>query len=411
MATIPSPPLERCTFLSDETGVWMEIQKLVASDRSQDSYFGNAVAIEDERLIIGSFRHEPSGEPLGSNYGAAYVFEKIAGQWQEVDKLTAPDAAPGDIFGFSVGLSGDTILIGTYTEGEDENGTNTVNNSGSVYVYERTGNPAWTFAQKLKASDREVGDEFGYALSIINNTALISAHKDDHVVGTTTYGDAGSAYLFKKNTSGVWQESQKLTASDFDTSDDFAHSVSLGSGYLVIGARFEDEDPNGGNTLTSAGSAYIFEEDGGGTWQEIQKIVAGDRDEFDGFATLVAISGTTICLGAPTEDEDASGNNPIPEAGAAYFFSGGTLGIPLPETPTMTVWPNPTSREVWITFQQAPQEVTVTQMGVDGKHMASEVFYTTASVPFSLRGADGLYLLRVTASNGATQTVRIIKKQ
>ena len=70
-----------------------------------------------------------------------------------------------------------------------------------------------------------------------------------------------------------WDEIIKSVASDRAGADLFGFSVSVSGDYAIVGARLEDEDASGGNTLLDPGSAYIFKNTGG-TWTEVQKIVA-----------------------------------------------------------------------------------------------------------------------------------------
>ena len=400
-------------FEKDGNGTWHQVQKIVASDRSEESYFGNAVAIDGDRLVVGSFRNEPQGEPSGSNYGAAYVFEKNSnGVWQEVEKLIAPDAAPGDIFGYSVAISNNTVLIGAYTESEDPNGNNTLQAAGSAYFFERAGNGNWDFAQKIVPSDRRALDQFGFSLSLLGNRSLISAITQDYdASGNNNITDTGAAYLFERNSSGVWIETQKIAASDRDFNDQFGSSVSLGPSRLVVGARFEDEDPNGNNPLSVAGSAYVFQKMTNGDWQEIQKIVASDREAADAFATSVSISGNTICLGAPLEDDDVNGNNELPDAGSAYFFSDPTLGISGAEnTSPMVYYPNPTKSEVFINTSGLSGMIEISQYSMDGRLMTSEKYISESRVLYSVKGPAGLYLLKITHDEKPIETLKILKQ-
>jgi len=99
--------------------------------------------------------------------------------------------------------------------------------------------------------------------------------------------------------------------------------------YAIVGAYAEDEDTNGANTLSNAGSAYIFKKDQGGTdnWGQVKKIVSSDRGASDFFGISVSIDGEYAIVGASTEDHDANGANTISNAGSAYIFKkdqGGT---------------------------------------------------------------------------------------
>lgn len=116
-----------------------------------------------------------------------------------------------------------------------------------------------------------------------------------------------------------WNQIIKATASDMAEQDEFGSAVSISGDYAIVGAHLEDEDENGNNTKSKAGSAYIFKRNGN-NWTQIKKLVASDRNNDDEFGFSVAISGDYAIIGAPYEDEDVSGNNNKPNAGSAYIL-------------------------------------------------------------------------------------------
>jgi hypothetical protein len=211
--------------------------------------------------------------------------------------------------------------VGAYWEDEDATGGNTVFNSGSAYIYENNAG-TWTQTQKIVASDRSSGGQFGFSVEIDGNYAIIGANYEDlDEAGGNLLSNAGSAYIFENN-SGTWMEMQKIVASDRGTSDQFGFSVAINGNYLVVGAFFEDEDAIGANTITNSGSAYIFENNAG-VWTQTQKIVGSDRGPGanDVFGTSVALSGDFAIVGARSEDEDALGGNTLSNSGATYIFN------------------------------------------------------------------------------------------
>ena len=103
---------------------------------------------------------------------------------------------------------------------------------------------------------------------------------------------------------------QTLTASDGEIGDDFGHSVAFNGSTVVVGAWFDDIGGNPGQ-----GSAYVFKRQGG-VWVEVQKLTASDGAAGDNFGLSVAVSGSTIVVGAWFDD---IGGNPDP--GSAYVFN------------------------------------------------------------------------------------------
>ncbi len=304
----------------NNNGTWTEVEKLVAPDRAAGDKFGCSVSISGDYAIVGAYTEseDVSGANTFSASGSAYIFRKVGGIWSVVQKIVASDRSVSDLFGYSVSISGDYAIVGAFGESEDASGGNTLANAGSAYIFWND-NGTWTEVEKLVASDRASSDGFGYSVSISGDYAIVGAmSEDEDASGGNTLANAGSAYMFW-NDNGTWSEVEKLVASDRADSDNFGYSVSISGDYAIVAANNEDEDASGGNMLSSAGSAYIFWNDSG-TWSEVEKLVASDRGAYDYFGCSVSISGDYAIVGAYTEDEDASGGNTLSGAGSAYIF-------------------------------------------------------------------------------------------
>jgi hypothetical protein len=195
----------------------------------------------------------------------------------EQQKLTASDGAPGDSFGASVSISGNTALI---------------SGPRAAYVFRYDGS-TWVEEQKLTPSDPSLDYYFAYSVSIGVNAALIGAIGMQPEI-------AGCAYVFRYDGS-TWVEEQKLTASDGHGGDWFGDSVSIDGDSAVIGAYYHED---------STGSAYVFRYDGS-TWVEEEKLTASDGAAGDLFGHCASISGDAVLIGAPSDEEDA---------GSAYVF-------------------------------------------------------------------------------------------
>lgn len=239
----------------------------------------------------------------------------------ELQKLVADDRASTDFFGYSVSIDEDYAIVGAYNEDEDASGGNTITNAGSAYIFERTSEGSWQQKAKLVASDRSAGDFFGISVSISGNYAIVGSQQDvDDGSGNNTLTVAGSAFIYERDDSGQWIETAKLIAGDRASSDFFGDAVSIDGDYAIVGARTEDQDADGENFLDNAGSAYVFKRAIDGTWNELTKLVASDREAFDNFGASVAIDKNYVIVGANQEDEDVNGENTATQAGAAYVF-------------------------------------------------------------------------------------------
>jgi FG-GAP repeat len=259
-------------------------------DAAVDDHFGYSVAIDGATAVIGS----RDDDDAGGSSGSAYVFVRYGGAWVFQAKLTASDAAADDLFGSSVSVSGDTVLVGS--PGDDD----VAISSGSAYVYVRSGTD-WSQQQKLTANDPEAGDLFGSAVSVSGDTAVVGAYLEDGFKGV----NKGAAYVFFR--SGTWSLQSKLTAADSADNDVFGCSVSVSGDTALVGAMWDDD---GGD---ASGSAYVFFRTGS-SWSQQQKLTASDAAADDIFGFSVSVSGDTALIGAPTDDDGGT------DSGSAYPF-------------------------------------------------------------------------------------------
>lgn len=261
---------------------WSET-RLLPSDTAAGSEFGDAVAIEGNRVVVGA--------PNDQLTGSVYLFEYDGSDWIET-KLTASDGATSDIFGTAVAIAGDRIFVGA--EQDDDNGSN----SGSVYVYDWNGTD-WV-ETKLTASDGEAGDRFGGALAADADRFVVSARLSDD-----DGSNSGSVYVYDWDGT-QWLET-KLTASDAEAQELFGNSVGLSGERIVVGKHLDNE--NG----SQAGAAYIYEYDGE-NWEET-KLTASDGAIGNYFGHAVAVEGERILVGAHFASIGAN-----EDQGAAYLY-------------------------------------------------------------------------------------------
>src|SRR5205085_941741 len=106
---------------------WTQQQKLTASDGATNDQFGRSVALSGNTALVGA-------DGGNANQGSAYVFVRSGTIWMQQQKLIASDGAVGDFFGVSVALSGETVFVAASS---DDIGANA--SQGSAYVFVRTG--------------------------------------------------------------------------------------------------------------------------------------------------------------------------------------------------------------------------------------------------------------------------------
>jgi hypothetical protein len=339
-----SDPNMGSAYIFEKDGIadWEFVQKIFNSDQDDYDRFGWSVAIDGDYVVVGAYAedHNEFDADNQSKAGSAYVFERGGdGVWDEVQKLVASDRAAGDEFGWSVDISGTTLVVGSHFEDHDEAGGDYIYNAGSAYIFDREGDGTWTETQKIVGSGRapdidfpdggggdELSDLFGGSVSISGDHLIVGAHHSDFdEFDGSPLNEAGAAYVFER-TGLVWSEVAKLDNSDRATEDRFGFSVSIDGDFAVVSAYTEDQNAVGGATMANAGSAYVFERDGGGTWSEMQKIVASDRSPGDRFGWDVYLDGDTFVCGALETNGDEDDESPLSNAGAAYAYEldGGT---------------------------------------------------------------------------------------
>ena len=137
---------------------WSQQAELTAADGAANDYFGTSVAISGSTVVVGA----PS---KNSSTGAAYVFVRSGTAWSQQAELTAADGASGDSFGTSVAISGTTAMVGAPSKDSS---------TGAAYVFARSGT-AWPQQAKLTAADATAGDQFGYWVGISGPTAVVGA--------------------------------------------------------------------------------------------------------------------------------------------------------------------------------------------------------------------------------------------
>lgn len=298
---------------------WNQTAKIVATDRDADNRFGSDVSISGDYAIAGAPFDDKdiNGENEMGSAGSAYFYKKDEnGNWVQTQKVTASDRMDFALFGYAVSIDGNLAIIGAYQSSQLNLESEPVLKAGSAYIFKRDEEGIWNLSQKLVASDMTASAAFGFAVSIKNNYAVIGAFSDDEgILPGQLMPDAGSAYVFEKNVEDEWQQKQKIVASDRYAGDMFGVAVDISGDNIIVGAWLESEDASSENTLSEAGSAYVFHRNENGSWKQIQKITASDRDPNDNFGVDVAIDDDYAIVGAFYE-----GDVSVEYAGAAYLF-------------------------------------------------------------------------------------------
>jgi hypothetical protein len=271
-------------FTRDTSG-WIEQAKLLASDGADDARFGRSVSIFGSYAIVGAHKAD-------ADKGAAYVYSRSGSTWTQMAKLSASDGAEGDFFGTSVGIFGDYAVVGAFGAG------NSGDSAGAAYVFLRV-DTAWVQQAKLVPSDADTNDRFGRAVAIHGDRIVVGSYGDDDLGGAS-----GSVYVYDRSGT-VWTETTKLLASDGSSDAHLGISVGLSGDYLIAGAYTEGPD--------SIGAAYVYKNEAG-VWSEKAKLVPPDGGPGDEFGVSVAIIPGSAVVGSRLDDDADS------SSGSAYFF-------------------------------------------------------------------------------------------
>jgi hypothetical protein len=317
---------------------------------SASDSFGSSVAVSGDTVVVGAPNEDSNATGVNGNEadnsaadsGAAYVFVRSGTTWTQQAFLKASNTGASDNFGFSVAVSGDTVVVGA--DGEDSNATgvngngvgNSDSGSGAAYVFVRSGT-TWTQQAYLKASNTGVQDSFGTSVAVSGNTVVVGADGEDSSAtgvngnqADNTAADSGAAYVFVRSGT-IWSQQAYIKASNAGASDAFGISVAVAGNTVVVGAYFEDSNATGvngnqaDNSLSGSGAAYVFVRSGT-TWNQQAYLKASNAGASDLFGNAVAVSGGTVVVGADGENSNAAGvngdqaDNTAGNSGAAYVF-------------------------------------------------------------------------------------------
>ena len=247
-----------------------QLAELKGSNTVADDSFGFSVAISGTTVVVGAPGH-------AENAGRAYVFTKTAGVWEQTAELKGSDTTAHDGFGDSVAISGTDIVVGAPGHAFGTGG-------GRAYVFTKT-SIGWKQAAELKSSDTVVGDEFGFSVANSGTTAI---------VGALGHAGGGRAYVFTKRVA-VWKQTAELKGSDTVAGDWFGISVAISGTTVLVGAD--------GHAFV-AGRAYVFTKRAT-VWKQTAELKGADTVAGDDFGGSVAISGSTVVVGAFSRDNSA----------------------------------------------------------------------------------------------------------
>jgi hypothetical protein len=214
-------------FRRTGTNEWDGGTKIVASDATAGDGFAFRVDISGDYAIAGAADNDDGFTASGS----AYIFHRTGtNTWDAGTKILASDAYASDYFGWSVAIGGDYAVVGAY--GNDDGASAT----GSAYIFRRTGTNTWDAGTKILAPDAAQSDQFGRSVAIDGNTAVVGAYQNDDA-GTSS----GSAYIFRRTGTNTWDAGRKIVATDAAAGDNFGDAVAISGNTAIVGAYQNDD--------------------------------------------------------------------------------------------------------------------------------------------------------------------------
>jgi trimeric autotransporter adhesin len=343
------------------TGVWGRQAYLKASNSGVDSYyFGGTLSLsaDGNTLAVGAFAEDGSAVGINGPYdngalnsGAAYVFVRSGHTWTQQAYVKASNTGVGDLFGSALSLSadGNTLAVGAYREDGGSAGigganNNSLNDSGAVYVFARSGG-TWAQQAYVKSSNPDAIDQFGYALSLSadgNTLAVGAPGEDSSATGVGPVGapdalaaNSGAVYLYRR-VGGFWSEQAYVKASNTGGDDQFGRALTLSADgkTLAVSAPMESSGAigiggdQGDNSAPQSGAVYLFTQSGS-TWSQQAYVKASNTQNGDWFGASPRLSadGNTLAVGATYEASSATGiggnqgDNSASDSGAVYVFA------------------------------------------------------------------------------------------
>ena len=333
-------------------------------------------------------------------HGAAYVYMRQSGAWSQVAKLTASDGAAGDFFGYSVAVDADTVVVGAVYDGDNGD------ESGSAYVYEVSD---WTDiphsadgetnATSYTVTGLTNGAEYDFWIRATNSVGAgpasdavtVTVGPPAQPTGLTATGGDGQATLTWDDPSDgsitgydyLQAQVAKLTASDGAYGDHFGASVAVDGDTAVVGAYGDDNN---------RGAVYVLTRQSG-TWGEVAKLTASDKDAGDKFGSTVAVDGDTVVVAAYGDDN---------YKGSAYLFTKPASGDWATATETAKLTASDRANYDWFGRSVAVDGDTVV-VGVtfaDGNSTSSGEIYVFTKPATGWSNATET--AKLTASDGAT---------
>lgn len=254
--------------------------------------FGTGIAISGDKIIISTLGNAVNDPPIVAWSGHVYVFSLTGYSLLATLESPNPTYAPWAPFGWSITLSGDSIVIG------EPYGIN----GGNIHLYDST-----TYEHVRTITNPFIGGEFGWSVASLNGDILIAAPGNAFTDGVPEPIErAGQVYCYTIDGNPVYT----LSSSNPCVSGAFGYSLATDGTNTIVSAPGEDSD-----STPAAGNAYIFSSEG----TYLKTLTSLNPESNGGFGCSVAIGTGYYVVGAPMEDAIIDSTTYI-DAGHAYIL-------------------------------------------------------------------------------------------
>lgn len=321
--------------------------------QANESTFGSTVTMTDKYLAV-SAKNENRGSS-NIQAGAVYMYDRSGDNFTFVEKLISPAPVTNGLFGTSISLNGERLIVGSPGDG---NGSNGAGGPGGAYVFTRNGG-SWQQEVKLTGNDIEGGDQYGTSVFLTNTQAIVGAIWDKD-----KGAESGSAYIFTRNNT-TWTQTAKLVAWDGDAGDNFGNGVALSGDYAIASAPTNEQ---GGSF---SGSIYVFRRQGN-NYVQVKRYESTDPNANEGFGRALNASASGLAV------IGASGDNQNGDfTGAAFALDVAVSSNQELEiyNSGLSIFPNP-----------AIEKINVNWVAPQGKSLPD-------TMPFRIMDAAGVMLL------------------
>lgn len=274
---------------------WAQEAYIKPSNTVASMSFGTSLALDTNTLVVGATGESgnqstishgstaSTDQSVGSS-GAVYVFKRTSTSWAQEAYLKAPNNAAGILFGHSVAISGDSVVVGAKNESSNQttitNGTTassdtSASSAGAAYVFTRSG-ATWTAQAYLKPSNNLSSYNFGISVAISGSKIAVGAAGESSNQTTITNGstassntdnpNAGAVYVFSLSGS-EWSQAAYLKAPNVRSNYRYGISTSMSGSTIAVGSSGEKsnqttitngETASSDNSLNNAGAAYVI---------------------------------------------------------------------------------------------------------------------------------------------------------